>query len=71
MNTFSPNHNTRHGERALRWSSLRWLSGVQHTKKIDPTTSAKNNLPCGLNSTLGPFHGGLRLHTVWRLAAGT
>jgi hypothetical protein len=23
------------------------------------------------NSTLGPFQGGLRRHTVWRLAAGT
>jgi hypothetical protein len=35
------------------------------------TTSEMNNLPCGLNSTLGPFHRGLRRHTVWLLAAGT
>jgi hypothetical protein len=27
-------------------------------------------IACGLNSTLGPFHGGLRRHTVWLLAAG-
>jgi hypothetical protein len=59
------------GGRSHNYSLTCNRSATYETKKIDPTTSARNNLSCGLNSTLGPFHGGLRRHTVWRLAAGT
>lgn len=54
------------------------VSTPEHPQTDCSTTCCNTHWPgssieiaCRLNSTLGPFHGGLRHHSVWRLAAGT